>query len=154
MLISQLTEVRSIEVAEEKILCLSLDYVYVLAVGYPAKVTRSTGDALIVSLSSGHLAHVPLGEDEDIQSFSAHMYEPWITSFDKGDESGMTAWSGGDDCVLKKWDLGQTFRPSLVNKQYVQSALTMADLARFEAGVTTITFSPHTPYLMAVGRYV
>lgn len=47
------------------------------------------------------------------------MYEPWITSFDKGDESGMTVWSGGDDCVLKKWDLGQTFRPSLVNKEYV-----------------------------------
>jgi hypothetical protein len=25
---------------------------------------------------------------------------------------------------------------------------------RFEAGVTTITSSPHTPHLLAVGRYV
>jgi hypothetical protein len=47
------------------------------------------------------------------------MYEPWITSFDKGDGSEMTVWSGGDDLVLKKWDLEQNFRPSLVNKQYV-----------------------------------
>jgi hypothetical protein len=47
------------------------------------------------------------------------MYEPWITSFDRADESGKTVWSGGDDLVMKKWDLEQTFRPSLVNKQYV-----------------------------------
>jgi len=137
----QLTEVRSIEVAEEKILCLSLDY-------------ASSGKSLIVSLSSGFLAHVPLDDNEEIQTFSAHMYEPWITTFDKSDDSEMTAWSGGDDLVLKKWDLEQTFRPSLVNKQYVTPPGEHAELARFEAGVTTIAFSPHIPYLMAVGRYV
>jgi len=80
---------------------------------------RPSGKALIVSLSSGHLAHIPLEGDEEIQTFSAHMYEPWITSFDRADESGKTVWSGGDDLVMKKWDLEQTFRPSLVNKQYV-----------------------------------
>ena len=72
-----------------------------------------------MSLSSGHLAHIPLEGDEEIQTFAAHMYEPWITSFDRADESGKTVWSGGDDLVMKKWDLEQTFRPSLVNKQYV-----------------------------------
>lgn len=60
------------------------------------------------------------------------MYEPWITSFDRWDESGNTVWSGGDDCVLKKWDLMQTFRPVLVNKQYVfrlGRILSCADIA-------------------------
>jgi diphthamide biosynthesis protein 7 len=111
--------VRSIEVAEDHILCLSLDYRYVryslLCINLTTR--RPDGQSLIVSLSSGDLAHVPLGEDEDIEVFKAHMYEPWITSFDRWDESGTTVWSGGDDCVLKKWDLTQTFRPILVNKQ-------------------------------------
>jgi diphthamide biosynthesis protein 7 len=87
----------------------------------PRRLTRARADgqALIVSLSSGELAHVPLSGDEEVQVFKAHMYEPWITSFDNWDETGMTVWSGGDDCVLKKWDLTQTFRPTFVNKQYV-----------------------------------
>lgn len=81
------------------------------------KLCSPAGKALVVSLSSGHLAHILLEGDEEIQTFSAHMYEPWITAFDKSDDSAMTVWSGGDDLVLKKWDLEQTFRPSLVNKQ-------------------------------------
>lgn len=85
------------------------------------------------------------------------MYEPWITSFDRSDESGMTVWSGGDDCVLKKWDLEDTSSPTFVNKQYIPLYLgymlvTTLTLGRFEAGVTTITPSPHTPHLLAVGR--
>lgn len=71
-----------------------------------------------MSISSGSLACVDLEDpDNEVTDFSAHMYEPWITSFDRWDETGMTVWSGGDDCVLKKWDLSDTTRPTFVNKQ-------------------------------------
>lgn len=82
--------------------------------------TRHAKRALIVSVSSGTLAYIDLEDsDNEVTEFSAHMYEPWITTFDRSDESGMTVWSGGDDCVLKKWDLEDTTRPIFVNKQCV-----------------------------------
>jgi diphthamide biosynthesis protein 7 len=73
---------------------------------------------LIVSISSGSLAYIDLEDtDNEITEFSAHMYEPWITSFDSTDDTGRTVWSGGDDCVMKRWDLDDTSRPTFVNKQ-------------------------------------
>ncbi|ORY29533.1 WD40-repeat-containing domain protein, partial [Naematelia encephala] len=124
-----------LEIASSSTLCLSIDW-----------STHQNEDDfvlpnLIVSLSDGTLAHLTAtstGELEVDQQWKAHDFEPWITAFDPWDPH--VIWSGGDDCKLKRWDLRSTSFPTLVNKS-------------FEAGVTTITPSPHTPYLLAVGSY-
>jgi hypothetical protein len=79
--------------------------------------SSSSQPTLITSLSTGSLAHLiprPPGWEVS-QSFHAHDYEPWITSFDLGRPE--VVWSGGDDCKLKCWDLRDTSRPVVVNKR-------------------------------------
>ena len=61
---------------------------------------------------------------------------------------------GGDDLKLKRWDVRETSLPTLANKRFV-SLLMLKDAVvdtSFDAGVTTITCSPHTEHLIAVGR--
>ncbi|WRT65597.1 uncharacterized protein IL334_002542 [Kwoniella shivajii] len=128
----RLVERQQIQVDEESTLCLSLDWSH--------RLDSSSPSSIITSLSTGSLAHLiptPTGYQVD-STWKAHDYEPWITSFDNWDVN--TVWSGGDDCKLKRWDIRETFRPTFVNKN-------------FDAGVTTITSSPHTPNLLAVGSY-
>ncbi|WWC68733.1 uncharacterized protein I206_102667 [Kwoniella pini CBS 10737] len=127
----RLEEMQQIDVDEESSLCLSLDW--------SNRLNNSTS-TIITSLSTGNLAHIvstPTGWQVD-QSWKAHDFEPWITSFDNWDSN--TVWSGGDDCKLKRWDIRETFRPTFINKN-------------FDAGVTTISSSPHTEHLLAVGSY-
>ncbi|WWC87782.1 uncharacterized protein L201_002674 [Kwoniella dendrophila CBS 6074] len=128
----RLEEVEPIQVDDELILCLSLDW--------SNRLNPSAPSTIITSLSNGNLSHLtPTQTGWEIESsWKAHDFEPWITSFDNWDSN--TVWSGGDDCKLKRWDLRETFRPTLVNKN-------------FDAGVTTITSSPHTEHLLAVGSY-
>ncbi|WVR03930.1 hypothetical protein IAU60_000929 [Kwoniella sp. DSM 27419] len=128
----KLEQKQRIEVEDESVLCLSLDFSH--------RLDSSEPSSIITSLSNGSLAHlVPNESDYEVEtSWKAHDFEPWITSFDNWDTN--TVWSGGDDCKLKRWDIRETFRPSMVNKN-------------FEAGVTTISSSPHTPHLLAVGSY-
>ncbi|OCF39592.1 WD40 repeat domain 85 [Kwoniella heveanensis CBS 569] len=132
--VMKLEEDHRVAVADELTLCLSLDFSHRL---HPSSPSPSS---IITSLSSGSLAYLKSGEaGYKVESeWKAHDFEPWITSFDIWDLN--TVWSGGDDCKLKRWDVRQTFRPTLVNKN-------------FEAGVTTISSSPHTPHLLAVGSY-
>ncbi|WVN90475.1 uncharacterized protein L203_105711 [Cryptococcus depauperatus CBS 7841] len=128
----QLEEIQRIDVEEESTLCLSLDFSHQLHPSVPPSI--------ITSISNGSLAYLtpsPTGH-EIVSAWRAHDFEPWITAFDLQDP--MTIWSGGDDCKLKRWDLRQTRIPTFVNKN-------------FEAGVTTITPSPHTAHLLAVGSY-
>nr|XP_018264604.1 WD40 repeat domain 85 [Kwoniella dejecticola CBS 10117]OBR86762.1 WD40 repeat domain 85 [Kwoniella dejecticola CBS 10117] len=123
---------QQINVDDDTILCLSLDW--------SNRLDSSAATSIIASLSNGNLAHVipaPTGWEVD-STWKAHDFEPWITSFDCWDAN--TVWSGGDDCKLKRWDIRETFRPTFVNKN-------------FDAGVTTITSSPHTEHLLAVGSY-
>ena len=54
--------------------------------------------------------------------------------------SGTDVLAGGDDLKLKRWDLRDTSTPT-------------STISRFEAGITTLTSSPHTPHLLAVGSY-
>ncbi|ADV19763.1 WD40 repeat domain 85 [Cryptococcus gattii E566] len=128
----RLRDVQKINVADETKLCLSLDF----------SNRRNSPDPteIITSVSNGLLAHlIPVSSGYTLSSsWPAHDYEPWITTFDIDDPK--TVWSGGDDCKLKRWDLREPSRPTFVNKN-------------FEAGVTTITPSPHTPNLLAVGSY-
>ncbi|KAK8861450.1 hypothetical protein IAR55_002269 [Kwoniella newhampshirensis] len=128
----RLEEKQSVEVHDDTTVCLSLDYSH--------RLHPSTRPSIVTSLSTGSLAHlIPTAAGYEISStWHAHEYEPWITTFDLWDTNAV--WSGGDDCKLKRWDLRETSRPTLVNKN-------------FEAGVTTITPSPHTPHLLAVGSY-
>jgi diphthamide biosynthesis protein 7 len=101
----------------------------------------STSNDIITSLSSGHLSHLtptPTGYTTT-STWSAHTYEPWICAFDAWDPNRI--WSGGDDCILKSWDLRI---PEMVTGRCKE----------FEAGVTTIASSPYTEHLIAVGRYV
>ncbi|WWC97067.1 hypothetical protein V866_003944 [Kwoniella sp. B9012] len=128
----RLVEIHRIDVDEESILCLSLDW--------SNRLYQSSPSSIITSLSNGNLSHIiptPTGWEVDF-SWKAHDYEPWITSFDNWDSN--TVWSGGDDYKLKRWDIRETFRPTFVNKN-------------FDAGVTTIASSPHTEHLLAVGSY-
>lgn len=103
-----------------------------------AHSTRSSND-IITSLSSGHLAHLVATSTGYITSsqWQAHAYEPWTTAFDHWDPNRV--WSGGDDCVLKAWDIRVPEIPA-------------GSCKAFEAGVTTVTSSPHTEHLLAVGR--
>lgn len=128
----RLREVQKIDVADETKLCLSLDF--------SNRRSSLAPTEIITSVSNGHLAHlIPASSGYTLSSsWPAHDYEPWITTFDIDDPK--TVWSGGDDFKLKRWDLRERSRPTFVNKN-------------FEAGVTTITPSPHTPNLLAVGSY-
>ncbi|WVQ64803.1 uncharacterized protein L199_002972 [Kwoniella botswanensis] len=128
----RLEEIHRVDVDEESILCLSLDW--------SNRLNQSSPSSIITSLSNGNLYHIiPTPTRWEVESsWKAHDYEPWITSFDNWDSN--TVWSGGDDCKLKRWDIRETFRPTFVNKN-------------FDAGVTTIASSPHTEYLLAVGSY-
>ncbi|WVQ94527.1 hypothetical protein IAU59_001606 [Kwoniella sp. CBS 9459] len=123
---------QQVDVADDLTLCLSLDFSH--------RLHQSSPSSIITSLSSGSLAYLTPSEAGYVveSEWKAHDFEPWITSFDNWDLN--TVWSGGDDCKLKRWDIRETFRPTFVNKN-------------FEAGVTTISSSPHTPHLLAVGSY-
>ncbi|ODN76820.1 hypothetical protein L202_05420 [Cryptococcus amylolentus CBS 6039] len=128
----RLEEVQTIDVEDETRLCLSLDFSY--------RLEPSVEPSIIASISNGSLSHLtptPTGYEVS-SSWHAHDFEPWITAFDLQDVN--TVWSGGDDCKLKRWDLREPFMPSMVNKN-------------FDGGVTTITPSPYTPNLLAIGSY-
>ncbi|OWZ80747.1 WD40 repeat domain 85 [Cryptococcus neoformans Bt85] len=130
--IKRLREMQRLDVADETKLCLSLDFSNRRNLMAPSEI--------ITSVSNGSLAHlIPASSGYVLSSsWPAHDFEPWITTFSIDDPK--TVWSGGDDCKLKRWDLREPGRPTFVNKN-------------FEAGVTTITPSPHTPNLLAVGSY-
>ncbi|WVQ74488.1 hypothetical protein IAR50_004089 [Cryptococcus sp. DSM 104548] len=128
----RLEEVQRIDVEDETRLCLSLDFSH--------RLEPSIEPSIIASLSNGSLSHLtPTSTGYQVDSsWHAHDFEPWITAFDFQDVN--TVWSGGDDCKLKRWDLRAPSMPSMVNKN-------------FDGGVTTITPSPYTPNLLAIGSY-
>jgi diphthamide biosynthesis protein 7 len=124
---STFEQVQKLAVADEETLVLSLDW-------------HRTGKEVMTSLSSGELAHLvrdDTGELTVSSQWAAHDFEPWITAWDGTDLS--TAWSGGDDLRLKRWD--------------VRCALSTLSVRGFDGGVTTIAPSPHAPHLLAVGSY-
>lgn len=73
-------------------------------------------------------------------SWHAHDFEPWIASWDAHDPSRV--WSGGDDLVLKSWDVR------------MGGSMASSTTRGFDGGVTTATSSVHTEHFLAVGRYV
>ncbi|KAL7414708.1 WD40-repeat-containing domain protein [Mrakia frigida] len=134
--LNQLQHLQTLQVASPTTLVLSLDW--------SNRITSSsTPPTVITSLSSlelSHLTYDTTGELTVAQTWAAHDYEPWVASFD-GWDGGNVVYSGGDDCKLKAWDVRtENDQPLWTN-------------SRFDAGVTCIQTSPHTPNLVAVGSY-
>ena len=139
---------------------------------------RDLTPKLITSLSNGSLALLASNSSGslDVEStWKAHDFEPWITSWDCWDLNSvwsgilpilansliqrLMAWIplGGDDLKLKRWDIRDISSPTFVNRKwgihgYRHWYWMLICEPSFEAGVTTISSSPHTPHLLAVGR--
>ncbi|KAL0581604.1 hypothetical protein V5O48_000420 [Marasmius crinis-equi] len=134
---SHLGNVSSIQVIPSSdVLCLSLDWSNRRSpVSHPGRI--------VASLSNGDLCvldpELSSSEPENLQSWHAHDFEPWIAAWDYWNTD--VVYSGGDDLKLKAWDIREDLsRPIFLNK-------------RFDAGVTTIQSHPHMEHLIAVGSY-
>ncbi|KAF7306931.1 WD-REPEATS-REGION domain-containing protein [Mycena indigotica] len=134
---SQLQSHSSVACAPSDVLCLSLDW--------SNRRNTSPDTSLVVSLSNGSLCLLRLDDQGSssglriLDTWHAHDFEPWIAAWDYWDMNSI--FSGGDDMILKIWDVRQGFTsPVRTNK-------------RFEAGVTTIQSNPHAEHILAVGSY-
>lgn len=116
-----------IQVDDPKTLCLSLDWSnpppaasFVPSSLAPLVLISCplpSDDSIVVSLSTGSIALLQGEASLSVTStWKAHMYEAWIAAFDAWNDQ--TVWTGGDDCVLKGWDLRDGCgRPTFVNKE-------------------------------------
>ncbi|GAA5897399.1 hypothetical protein JCM8208_003262 [Rhodotorula glutinis] len=129
-----LSHIETVDCADDKTLCLSLDW-------STRRQASSDSASIVVSLSSGSIC--TLGGESSLSvtnEWHAHDFEPWIAAFDCWQPT--TVWTGGDDLKLKGWDLRQGCdTPTFVNKR------------SFEGGVTTIQSHRHVENLFAVGSY-
>jgi diphthamide biosynthesis protein 7 len=96
---------------------------------------------IVVSDSKGRIHLVQLDSAlQVISSFEAHDFEAWVTCFDAFDAN--LVYSGGDDSLLKFFDLRQPSLPSRVIR------------GKHEAGVTSLKSSGKKPFRLFSGRYV
>lgn len=112
---------------ERDILCLTVDW------------SRIRKDMIFCSLFDGNVAVVKLNESGLIceQKWRANPFEPWASSLDRHDVN--CAYSGGEDCELKMWDLRSQVS-SLKNKWH-------------SMGVTCIQGHPTDAHVIASGSY-
>ncbi|KAM9859008.1 diphthine methyltransferase isoform 2-T2 [Aulostomus maculatus] len=91
----------------------------------------SAGCISVLSLEEGSLMTV--------SQWKAHDFEAWISAFSYWDTQ--LAYSGGDDCKLKGWDLrvGPS-SPTFISK-------------RHSMGVCSIHSNPHREHILATGSY-
>ena len=129
-------------VVDESTICLSVDW--------SNQMIADSDPLVAVSLSNGQMSicgHRD-GSLEVLQKWNAHTLpyttipaEVWITSFDPQDKN--TVFSGGDDGIMKLWDLrlqGTSSRP-------------VATCSEFEAGVTSMCWNKGDPSYITVGSY-
>eukprot|EP00744_Colponema_vietnamica_P024335 GILI01035494.1.p1 GENE.GILI01035494.1~~GILI01035494.1.p1 ORF type:complete len:329 (-),score=2.49 GILI01035494.1:147-1133(-) len=117
---------------DESSLCLSLDW---------SNRLNNSDVQVIVSMSNCDLVLVKLEENnlEVVSSWKAHDFEAWIAAFDYWDTN--IIYSGGDDCILKKWDTRMdTSRPVALSK-------------RHSMGVCSIQSNPHSQNQFCSGSY-
>ncbi len=135
---NQLNHGQVIQVTDPETLCLSLDW-----------EPHSSNPRIITSLSTGSLSLLSptsTGTFGISSEWKAHEYESWITSWDHWSRD--LVWSGGDDCRLKSWDIR-----TLDSSDFDPTPTPLSINKNFDGGVTTISSSPHTPHLLAVGSY-
>lgn len=131
----------SILVEDESTICLSVDW--------NNQMISNSNPQLAVSLSNGQMSICSL-DDGSLgvkEKWNAHTLfggepaEVWITSFDPQDSN--VVYSGGDDCIMKQWDLrlvGSYSSPVAVCRQ-------------FDAGVTSMCWNKMDPQYLTVGSY-
>ncbi|ORX36502.1 WD40-repeat-containing domain protein [Kockovaella imperatae] len=127
----QLRLEQTVQVGDPSVLVLSLDINTASSARAEVAFSLSDGALGILSRTSANGWAVE-------NTWKGHDFEPWCIAWDKW--SAHTVWSGGDDLKLKRWDTRSTSFPTYTDKS-------------FSAGITTLTSSPHTPYLLAVGSY-
>ncbi|XP_006900733.1 PREDICTED: diphthamide biosynthesis protein 7 [Elephantulus edwardii] len=123
---------------EEQSLALSLDW-------SSRKSTRASGQPvnIICSDSRGQLHLLAVGEAEPglqaLGTWQAHQFEAWVAAFDCWHTE--TVYSGGDDGLLKGWDIRTQCRSPLFTSE------------RHSMGVCSIQSSPHHEHILATGSY-
>ncbi|CAG0924465.1 unnamed protein product, partial [Notodromas monacha] len=99
---------------------------------------------LVVSTSKGAVTTYDSlgGSLEETASFGAHEYEAWIAHWDVNSES--IIYSGGDDCVLRCFD---------VRSSPKSASDAVATVKRAQGGVTAIATHPDYENLVLCGSY-
>ncbi|XP_062029492.1 uncharacterized protein LOC133745432 isoform X2 [Rosa rugosa] len=120
------------EIADEKIsssMCLFLDW-------------NPSATSITVGLSDGSVSIVSVGESqlETQESWKAHDFEVWTTSFDT--HQPQLVYSGSDDCKFKCWDLRDG-----------PSKLAFQNSKVHTMGVTCIAKNPNDPNTVLTGSY-
>jgi len=115
--------------------------------GTSARAAASRRDGLVSIVARGEG-----GELEDQDSWLAHSYGPgvgaeaWIVGLGPH-EGGVVAWTGGDDCKLKGWDV----REAAAGPGPRRRRPTFT--AELDAGVCSCQWHPSRPELVATGGY-
>ncbi|KAJ3158820.1 Diphthine methyltransferase [Geranomyces michiganensis] len=110
------------------VLSLSLDW----GPDVQCVVSESDGTcALVAVIESGTLLRV--------MEWEAHGFEAWIAAWDRWNRERV--WTGGDDAVLRSWDLREG------------AAVASVMSRRHEAGVCSIQSHPHKEHILATGSY-
>ena len=127
-------------VEDENTICLSVDW--------SNQMIADPNPQIAVSLSNGKMSVCGYREGslEVLHKWNAHTLpyttipaEVWITSFDPQDKN--VVFSGGDDGILKQWDLR------------LQSTKPVMACSEFEAGVTSMCWNKYDADYMTVGSY-
>ncbi|KAI8613451.1 WD40-repeat-containing domain protein [Chytriomyces sp. MP71] len=120
----------------DKTLCLSLDC--------SNRLQPSSQPQIIVSQSNGSLVLLDLdtatGTMTERESWNAHGFEAWVATFDAWSPTSIV-YSGGDDCILKGWDL----RSGMATERFKSR--------KHSAGVCSIQSNPHREHILATGSY-
>lgn len=106
--------------------------------GGQVAISTQSSSVLIYTLDDGRefelTAHI-----EGAHSLLGEAMPAWIVALDPRQPSTLV--TGGDDCILKFWDLrSSTTRSQASNKSH-------------DAGVTTASFHPHREHVLATGSY-
>ena len=104
------------------------------------------GAELALSSTAGWLyvcAMAEGGAPRCTRSWQAHELEGWAVAFDEADPAAL--YSGGDDAVLKRWDLRCDAADG--------AAVAATNRRAHGAGVCCVSPSPLAPHLVATGSY-
>jgi diphthamide biosynthesis protein 7 len=144
----EIVEISRIE-SPEGGMALSLDYYKSNSQATPttgSSDTENLDELLLSSYSDGTVAShqiTPAGTTT-LHNWKAHDLEAWTCSFDSWNP--YIAYSGGDDCVFKAWDLRCSSSTASPSQQWL-------DRKSHSAGVCCIVSSPFQQNIVVTGSY-